>query len=646
MKIGKVWIRNFRSISDTSFDVAGGMLAFAGGNESGKSNVLYALKKFLNRVDFEEEDFSQPFNDIPPTIEAEFTLTPEQNKKISELTGEKNIKAIKVSRKGNVYEIIEPKIKVELQKKVEEVKAVDTPDVVATTETTSEGEQDKQQTIPEQPVEAVPSPGAEQTLARVIPEEIDSVATEKALVDKKNQIENVILDMLPKAHLIDTLGDLISGDKIAITDLTPIVVNAAKTPGSKFEVLRRFLQLGDVTDIDLKIKDLTKRNSILNKKVGKISKMLSDSWRQETVMIRCFSDEKALTIQFKDCKNVQDEEDPSTWIWTLPENRSQGFRWYVTFYSQYLYGISKSENVIFLIDDAGAFLNKLAQENLLTEFKNITGADKDIQIIYSTHSKYMVDWDFKSHIYLVTKKPGIGSEVKERWWSKYSRNELPAPLNELGVTVAEDYLKHDSLIVEGYIDPVIIYGLERIFADKIPKNPFAGFSLLPGGGAVDSMQRLGILCKAIGKKEFLIFDSDETGIDGKTSAKSLGLVAEDISTIGTTDKFKIKTTEDLLPPSVYRKAANKVGKRQYPVQWQEIDTLHKTQELGVVEALRQRMENGMEIDPKEVTKFLLTYKWEIASKAIDDINTDSYSVDQKTAVIDFFVNLNTKLAER
>lgn len=75
------------------------------------------------------------------------------------------------------------------------------------------------------------------------------------------------------------------------------------------------------------------------------------------------------------------------------KNRSDGFKWYFTFIMQFLYNPTiKTHNnkVLFLLDEPGLYLNPAAQKSLLERLTEITKENKNMQVVYTTHSHYML----------------------------------------------------------------------------------------------------------------------------------------------------------------------------------------------------------------------------------------------------------------
>ena len=624
MKIGKVKINNFRSILETEFNLPQGVAALAGGNESGKSNVLLALAKFLNLTDFDDSDKYQ-LSDVGPSMEITFTsFTPKELGKLKKLLNREEIDNLVVKRTDNSYEIISPVIE----------------------ELTEEEEQEEQQLNEEDEDENIAADEVSQA-DEGVPE---SVTDESPKSLSKKEIQEEVIKLIPDAELIRSVESLIEGGNILINEIFAGEVRKEKMSKEKLEkmkTVRSLLEIGEITKKDVREKDLTKRTLILQKGAARAAKKLRASWTQEDVKMKIIADQKYLVICFRDGKNrPKDKEDDTKWIWTLPEDRSTGFRWYVTFYVRYLTQLEKSKNVVFLIDDAGASLNKIAQEDLLKEFSKYANERTNAQIVYATHSKYMVKWDFRNNIRLARKDAGRGTKIIEMWWGKYSPNELPSPLNELGVSWSDDFLEHDNLIVEGYSDVYLLHHLPGKFAEEVSQDPYHGFKVLHAGAASLEVE-LGKLCKANRKRAFLFFDSDGPGQKYKGDAEEIkedekldceeikGLIEENIS-------YNVVTIEDLLPRERYIEALNPMGGKHFGDTWQKISRLQQVDNLGIGKATNLRLKQ-MGIVREERKSFIRTSKYNILKQAVNLTSKKDYNESQLKAVVSFFSNLKKRL---
>ncbi len=78
MKIKKITIHNFRSIKDQNFDLLGYSL-LVGANNSGKTNIIDALRIFYEKEKWDKEDFPKfKTDDQESWIEVEFCLTDDE----------------------------------------------------------------------------------------------------------------------------------------------------------------------------------------------------------------------------------------------------------------------------------------------------------------------------------------------------------------------------------------------------------------------------------------------------------------------------------------------------------------------------------------------------------------------------------------
>jgi len=644
MKINSVKIKNFRSISETQFDITGGKIAFVGGNESGKSNVLLAIQRFLNKEDFQPEDQYQLAKDLPE-IELSFdNLTDKEKQNILEITG-KESSTLVINRIGNTYNILHPELPDEIDNSTETTDAENAP----------EDSSDETVTTIVDPVEPQKEP-TEVTVDTTKTQDVTADAAvgepdspEKSVLIPKEEAIEKLKNLIPNVYFIKTVEGLIKGKNLPINELFSdgqALENRTLTT-QELKNIKAFLALGGIEQEDIMDKDTGRAFHNINQKAAIIAQKLSSAWKQERVEIRMSANTTNLVIELKDCGSVEDGEagkDTTKWIWTYPEDRSEGFRWFVTFYSGYLYGVSKDNNTIFLIDEAGGSLNKRAQKDLLDEFDHLSGEYSNAQILYATHSKDMVSWDFKNDVYVVIKNKGVGTKVSGKWWSKFSQNLLPPPLDELGVTWSEDLLANDNLIVEGPIDLETLKRLKPIFQDEgIPEDPFLSFKIIPAMGIFDSMVELAEACKYHKKKSFLLFDFDADGVTAKGKATTAGLKANDINTLANNPTPQIKTIEDFLPRKKYIEQLNKSGVEAFGENWAEIKKVSGADSNGIIYALIQRIESNTGKSHREVKDFMIRSKYEIAMNTIKSICLDDFTDSQKNAIKNLYTNLETTL---
>ncbi|MDO5069821.1 MAG: AAA family ATPase [Neisseria zoodegmatis] len=186
--------------------------------------------------------------------------------------------------------------------------------------------------------------------------------------------------------------------------------------------------------------------------------------------------------------------------------RSLGFRWFFLFLLFTLYGAKNSnKQTLFLLDEPASYLHARAQQALLDSFPRIT--EDGSQIIYSTHSHYLINPHWLEQAYIVSNdaidNESLDDKIKkniEISIHKYRRyvNDNPTKttyfqpvLDKLNVSVSKlDFVK-PSILVEGKSDFLILeYGFKVLLKkDDIAIIPMSGahgyqgvISLLYGWG--------------------------------------------------------------------------------------------------------------------------------------------------------------------
>lgn len=602
MKIGKILISNFRSIQETEFQLQDTVTALAGGNESGKSNALRSIKSFLDGSPFDESDQYQ-LSDLPPAIQIAFhTFSEDEKNRLKELLNIEDITELVIKRTAETYELISP---------LPVIEDIPTPSDQLEAETVADEVTEENTSAS---VEAVPSSEAEETLSI-------------------EEIVEAIREILPEVEYMRAINDLIIGKNLSITELYD-----PKTTKGQLITVRKFLELGAITESIVKTPDTDARTKHLNRGAARIGKKLRDSWNQEDVKLRIFADNESLVIHFRDGKNIADKhkDDDTRWIWTLPEDRSDGFRWYVTFYTRYIAKLKESKNIILLLDDAGGPLNIIAQKDLLKQISNLCADNNDLQVFYVTHSKDMLDWGDREKILLADKKRGNGTKVEKCWWEKYSKRNLPGPLNELGATWEQDFLSADNIIVEGYTDLLVLQRLQTVFkvVENFPQGVFIAHKIVVAGRASEMMP-VAKLALATGKKAFLLPDSDQAGLQTKQNASQANIPCDDLQSL--TEDQTIFSIEDLLPRKELLEALNVIGKKLFPDNWEDIRQLRNIT-TGVSDAIKARLTS---MGVGDGTTIWRSMKLEVVNTAVDNISVASYSNEDqlKQSIIKLFTKL-------
>ncbi|MFM0000201.1 AAA family ATPase [Paraburkholderia dipogonis] len=110
-------------------------------------------------------------------------------------------------------------------------------------------------------------------------------------------------------------------------------------------------------------------------------------------------------IQFRDASDTTRAGKPYLVFWIsdghtqlYPSQRSQGVRWFVSFFLQMKAAKSNYNSAMFLLDEPGANLHSKAQADVL---RLINALRLEIPIVYSTHSPHLIEYEHLHRIHAV-----------------------------------------------------------------------------------------------------------------------------------------------------------------------------------------------------------------------------------------------------
>ena len=201
--------------------------------------------------------------------------------------------------------------------------------------------------------------------------------------------------------------------------------------------------------------------------------------------------------------------------------RSNGLKWYLNFFIDLIEKQLLGKYVVFLLDEPGVHLHVEAQKKLLELFYSLT--QKGNQLLYTTHSPYMLDTNNIQAIRTVQKLSGIDiSFISNNVYAleangkaaKTSRYETLTPfLSAIGLKVSDNITFNNdriNVVTEGITDYLYLHAMQQHLKNE-------SFYFIPSTGAsnVDKLVSIligwGFVTKAI-----LDYDSS-----GKSAAEIL-----------------------------------------------------------------------------------------------------------------------------
>lgn len=296
----------------------------------------------------------------------------------------------------------------------------------------------------------------------------------------------------------------------------------------KLETVQKELQAGAVTPDSL-LKDFVhllgippeefilavqsgtegRQTSIRSKIKRQVDRTINDEfqlfYKTETVFLSVDFNANAVTfaVQSSDGETLQLGE------------RSNGLRWYIETFIDAKANNLPERNVVYLFDEPGCSLHVNAQRELIRLFQDL--ADKGNQVVYTTHSPYMLDTDNDGihRIRAVTKdEQGFTHIYKTAYDNRISPNcqhDTLAPIVfALGMTLQDTFgpaKDKINLVTEGTSDYIYICTMAKLL--NIDSSKYA---IIPSQGASNCVNICAIL-HGWGCKYIAIFDYDAAGVE-------------------------------------------------------------------------------------------------------------------------------------
>ena len=146
--------------------------------------------------------------------------------------------------------------------------------------------------------------------------------------------------------------------------------------------------------------------------------------------------------------------------------RSNGLKYFLSYHVQLLAHRPPADgrSEILLMDEPDAFLSSQGQQDLLRildEFSQPEDKSRDVQVVYVTHSQFLINRNAAQRIRVLDK--GVTDEGT-RVVKDVARNHYEPLRSSLGAFVAEtSFIGGSNLFVEGLADQVLLAGVNSLF---------------------------------------------------------------------------------------------------------------------------------------------------------------------------------------
>lgn len=292
----------------------------------------------------------------------------------------------------------------------------------------------------------------------------------------------------PEEPRIRTINAMFKHVKLTAEEITRLgQEDSGGSSGATEEVIR----------IDKERKDL--RSIKLNSASNDISEKFSQWFGQRRHKIKYDADGNHFRIW------ISDDRRPDVEIEL--ENRSKGFQWFFSFYLVFLVESNEShKDAILLLDEPGLHLHPTAQQKLIAFFEKLS---EDNQLIYTTHSPFLIDGEHLHRIRPVTEDKGH-SRVSVGSWP--SDRDTIFPLQAAaGYAMIKGLFQHrKNVLVEGMSDFLYLGALSQLChaADRqcLPDDIY----ITPCGGT-KCVGQLASLFLGERVRPIVLLDSDDAG---------------------------------------------------------------------------------------------------------------------------------------
>lgn len=257
----------------------------------------------------------------------------------------------------------------------------------------------------------------------------------------------------------------------------------------------------------------------------KLSRSLSEDfsakYKQKEVRLEFDINATVMSLYVRDKKPQQDDYGYSFQL----SQRSTGLRWYLNFYIA-LKGEELRPGDVILVDEPGMYLHPKAQQ----EMRCILNEEsKENQIIYTTHSPYLIDVDNLGQIRLVEKYGIDGADgyneisvIRERVHHSNNIDTLKPIIDAIGYSLGSELnvIHNRVLICEGVSDYYYVKTLDELMGLNL------GCSITHANGC-NNIGKVTSLFLGLGIPHiFALVDSDEGGIKERNRLVKDGVFAD------------------------------------------------------------------------------------------------------------------------
>lgn len=328
---------------------------------------------------------------------------------------------------------------------------------------------------------------------------------------------------------------------------------------NKNDLYYKIFRLIDFDISSLNSKDTGEIVHDLHNQLNILTKKIRIQWKQKKLKLIPIFTGSELLLTIVDVNNKGEEL-----IHTLPEERSDGLKWFLGYYITLEYIKKFNSNNILLLDDPAVFLHPKGQIDFLNQLEKISVSN---QIFYTTHLISLFSEYNLERIYLIENNDS--KTIISKPWNNNQKDIIEPIRRALGLDIILFIDKQKIFFVEGISDKFIF---EAIFKICFSKNDWYICPLKGGDGInknkiILDVKVISFLKSYVEKKElYLILDGDKKEkFDNEELKDSTAFIGE-----------KSQELEDLIPKDYYIQCIKEV---YYPIFLIDQEKIYKVNEI-------------------------------------------------------------------
>jgi energy-coupling factor transporter ATP-binding protein EcfA2 len=525
MQLTEFRVQNYKIINDTGWIPVENLTIFVGKNESGKSAIFRALSK-LNPSDgmgydglkeFPRQRYASEITKTDwPVASGRFTLTRHEQEDLFGLSDLcRDVMEVEVTRHytGKYSITYHPDIGVELvtisdliyviDVAIEQIRNLIAPEghgeelgrikeellsiLEGQKEGVPEGGQVHKRHITDL-INAIKSRGNEQwqlDLMGPVCDPMYSLVRQIEVYESLMAANRYIIDHLPRFVYFDLYNVIESA--IHIPTFIATLKSHPESPGLRathclfrhvnldLDILDKLGTHKNATDENPTIRrQVDERSILLSTASNQMSRRFEDWWEQRRLRFRYDIDGDYFRVW------VSDDLDPSE---IELEQRSAGLQYFFSFYLVFLVESADAyQDSILLLDEPGMQLHATAQQHAVKFFERLA---QENQIMYSTHSPFMLDLDHLERVRTVHESSDGTTRVSANEWPKDQDSLFPLEAALAYRIVSRTMLAGRQLLVEDIIDLWLLQAMNYA-VEKLGKTGLdTDITITPAGGTTN-----------------------------------------------------------------------------------------------------------------------------------------------------------------